>query len=356
MADTIPHTEPRKPPLPDDARKPTWPWQLEPRSWRFALRKTVREFSSDNCPDSAAALTYYAVLAVIPGLIALVSILGLLGNGQKFSEMLLSIAQQVAPESAVSLLNTVLDQASSRQFAGVALIVSIVVGIWSASAYTGAFSRAMNRVYGVAEGRGFVRLKFTQLLVTLVGMMLIVVMTVLVAIGDTTATAISQYLGLGEQAVLIWTIAKWPLLILAIILAIALLYYATPNIKQPKFRWVSMGALVALVAIVALTVGFTFYVSNFSSYDRTYGALAGAVIFLVWVWLSNVALLFGAEFDAELERARQLQAGIAAEHGIQLPLRSAKKIAKTNAKEAKDAAEGAGIRIEQQRREKHNEK
>ncbi|SDT30948.1 YihY/virulence factor BrkB family protein [Microterricola viridarii] len=347
MADTSMSSSTQKTPLPDDARKPAWPWHLEPRSWRYALRKTVREFNSDNCPDSAAALTYYAVLAVIPALIALVSILGLLGNGQKFSDMLTSIAEQVAPESAVALLNTILDQASSRQFAGTALIVSIVVGIWSASAYTGAFSRAMNRVYGVAEGRTFIKLKFIQLVVTLIGMLLVVVMTVLVAIGDTTAAAISQYLGLGEQAVLIWSIVKWPLFLVTIILAIALLYYATPNIKQPKFRWISMGALVAVVAIVVMTAGFSFYVANFSSYDRTYGALAGAVIFLVWVWLSNLALLFGAEFDAELERARQLQAGIPAEAGIQLPLRSRKKFVKSNAKEAKDIAEGAGIRVEQ---------
>lgn len=349
MTNTTPLREPRKAPLPDDARKPAWPWQLEPRSWRYALRKTVREFSNDNCPDSAAALTYYAVLAVFPALIALVSVLGLIGNGRKFSDMLVSIAEQVAPESSVELLNSILDQASSRQFAGVALIAAIAVGIWSASAYTGAFSRAMNRIYGVDEGRTFVKLKFIQLVVTLLGMLLVVVMTVLVSIGDTAAAAISEYLGLGEQAVLIWSIVKWPLFLVTIILAIALLYYATPNIKQPRFRWISMGALVALVAIVALTVGFSFYVVNFSSYDRTYGALAGAVIFLVWVWLSNLALLFGAEFDAELERARQLQAGIAAERGIQLPLRSAKKIAKSNAQEAKDRAEGAEIRTDQQR-------
>jgi membrane protein len=183
-----------------------------------------------------------------------------------------------------------------------------------------------------------------QLLVTLVSLILIVIAALILVISGPVADAVGSALGIGETATTIWSIAKWPVLALVVVLILAILYYATPNAKQPKFRWMSMGALLAIVVLVIATVAFGFYVANFSNYDKTYGSLAGVVIFLLWLWIVNNAILFGAEFDAELERGRQLQAGIAAEEDIQLPPRDTRKSDKAAAKEEKDVAEGRRIR------------
>lgn len=333
-------------PDPEDPAKPDSPNDLKKRSWKYVFVKTAREFSDDECPDIAAALTYYAVLAAFPALIAVFSLLGVFGQGASASDAVLGIVDQVAPGDAADALRDPIEQVASSPAAGWALITGLLLAVWSASGYVGAFSRAMNRIYEIDEGRPFWKLKPVQLLITLVGIVLIVIAVTIVVISGPIADAVGGALGLGQTVTAVWNIAKWPVLALVIVLMVAILYYAAPNAKQPKFRWMSMGALLAILVLVIATLGFGFYVANFSNYDRTYGSLAGVIIFLLWIWIANLALLFGAEFDAELERGRQLQAGIAAERDIQLPPRDTSKSDKTAAKERADIEEGRRIRQE----------
>jgi membrane protein len=202
----------------------------------------------------------------------------------------------------------------------------------------------MNRIYEIEEGRPFWKLKPAQLLVTIIAIALLIIAAVILVVSGPVTDAVGNALGIGETAQTVWSVVKWPILAFIVILIVAILYYATPNVKQPKFRWISIGALIAIVVLALATLGFGFYVTNFSNYDRTYGSLAGIVIFLLWLWIANLALLFGAEFDAELERGRELQAGIAAEEVIQLPPRDTSKRDKAAEKEEKDVAEGRRIR------------
>ena len=331
-------------PAPDDPRKPDSPTDLEKRSWKYVLGKTVREFSSDQCTDIAAALTYYAVLSIFPGLIAIFSLLGIVGQGEAASAAILEIIDQVAPGDTADAIRGPIEQMASSPAAGFALIVGIVLAIWAASGYVGAFTRAMNRIYEIDEGRPFWKLKPVQLLVTVITIVLVVAAAIILVVSGPVTEAVGDALGVGEIAQTVWSIAKWPVLAFIVVLIIAILYYATPNAKQPKFRWISIGALLAIVVLAVATLAFGFYVANFSNYDKTYGSLAGIVVFLLWLWIANLALLFGAEFDAELERGRELQAGIAAEENIQLPPRDTRKSEKTAEKEEKDVAEGRRIR------------
>ncbi|MEO6200406.1 MAG: YihY/virulence factor BrkB family protein [Cryobacterium sp.] len=331
-------------PPPDAERKPDSPHRLSKTSWKYVFRKAGREFVADQCTDIAAALTFFAVLALFPALIALVSLLGVFGQGQASVNALLEIAQQVAPNTAVDVLRGPLEQFSSSPAAGFALAAGTLAAIWSASGYVGAFGRAMNRVYEIREGRPFWKLRSVQLGVTVLNLLLIVFMAALLVLSGPVAEAVGSALGIGVFAQRAWAIGKWPILAAAAVFLIAVLYYATPNAKQPKFRWISMGAAFALVALVAASALFALYVANFSNYERTYGSLAGMIVFLLWLWIANIALLFGAEFDAELERGRELQAGIAAEEDIQLPPRDTEKSDKLAAKEAKDIEDGRRIR------------
>ncbi|KQY55678.1 ribonuclease BN [Aeromicrobium sp. Root495] len=334
----------RHAPSPDDDRKPDSPSDLHKRSWIYVLKKTVREFSKDQCTDLAAALTYYAVLALFPAIVALVSLLGVFGQGPKTVESLLTIVDQVGPSSAVDTLQPTIERLSTAQGAGVALVVGLLGALWSASGYVGAFGRAMNRVYEIDEGRPVWKLRPVQLVVTLVALVLVASAAASLVLTGPVAEAVGDQIGLGSTAILVWDIAKWPVLLGVIVVIVAVLYYATPNVKQPKFRWISVGAVFAITVWVLASAAFGLYVAMFSSYDKTYGSLAGAIVFLLWLWLTNVALLFGAELDAELERGRQLQAGIAAEETIQLPPRDTRNIEKAEKKHREDVADGREIR------------
>lgn len=331
-------------PSPNDARKPDSLGQVEKRSWLYILRKTMREFSADQCTDIAASLVYYSVLSLFPALIALVSLLGVFGDGAKSAETLLGVLSDIGAGSAAETLEGPIKQFAASPSAGFALISGVVLAIWSASGYVGAFTRATNRIYEIDEGRTFLQLKPMQLLVTLIGIVLILIMTIILVVSGPVTDAVGSLLGLGELPQIIWSIVKWPVLAFILIFMVAILYYATPNAKQPKFRWVSVGAIAALVVLVLASLAFGFYITNFANYDKNYGPLAGVVIFLLWLWILNLALLFGAELDAELERGRELQAGIKAEENIQLPPRGTKKSEKAAAAEEKDLADGRRIR------------
>ncbi|MDQ7878833.1 YihY/virulence factor BrkB family protein [Microbacterium sp. QXD-8] len=325
--------------------KPDTPAEIEKRSWKYVFVKTAREFSSDECTDIAAALTYYSVLAIFPGLVAVFSIFGLIAGNGGATDAILGVVESAAPETARTLRGP-LEQLADSPAAGWGLVLGLLLAIWSASGYVGAFGRAMNRIYEIEEGRPFWKLKPAQLLVTVIGVALIVVALVILVVSGPVADAVGSALGLGEVATTVWEIAKWPVLAAIVVLMVAILYYATPNAKQPKFRWISLGSLLAILVLVVASVAFGLYVANFSNYDRTYGSLAGVIVFLLWLWIANIALLFGAEFDAELERGRQLQAGIAAEEDIQLPPRDTRKSDKAAEKERHDVEEGRRIREE----------
>jgi len=314
-------------PEPEDPRKPDRPTDLSRRTWTGVLKRTFREFKQDDCTDWAAALTYYGVLAIFPALIALTSIIGVVGDPQKTTDALLKIVGELGPSSAVDTFSGPMRQVAQNQSAGFALVLGLLVALWSASGYVGAFGRAANAIYEVEEGRPFYKLRPLQLLVTLVCVVLLALVSLSLVVTGPVAQAVGDAVGVGGAAVTAWDIAKWPVMAIVVSGIFSLLYYATPNVRQPRFRWFTPGGFLALIVWIVASAGFALYVANFSSYDKTYGTLAAVVVFLVWLWISNVAVLFGAEFNAELERGRELQAGMSeAEQTIQLPPRDTKKM------------------------------
>jgi membrane protein len=336
--------DPRNAPDPDDERKPYSPTKLTRRSWRYVLRRTYREFGDDHCTDLAAGLTYYAVLSLFPAAIALISLLGVVGQAQTSVDKVIKVLRPLVSSSTLDTIHPALDHIAASPGAGVGLVVGLLGALWSASGYVSAFGRAMNTVYEIGEGRPFWKLRPLMLVITLVAILLVACVLVMLVVSGPLADSIGSVIGLGSQAVTVWNIVKWPVIVLFVVLIVAMLYYATPNVKQPRFRWLSVGAFVAIVIWILASVAFAFYVATFGSYDKTYGSLAGAVAGLLWLWITNVALLFGAELDSELERGRQLQAGIVAEEELQLPARDMRGIRKARKKEQKDVARGLAIR------------
>ena len=331
-------------PEPEDPRKPDSLTEIEKPSWKYVALKTVREFTADQCTDLAAALTYYGVLAVFPALLAFVSLLSLFGDPQQTTDGLLDLVGGLVPSSTLEAVREPLESITSAPAAGLALLIGIAGALWSASGYVGAFARAMNRIYAIQEGRPVWKLRPITLGVTVVAILVAVVAAVLLAVSGPIAENVATSIGVGDAGLLFWNIIKWPILAVLAALVVALLYYATPNVKQPKFRWMSLGALVALLVWVIASAGFAFYAANFASYDETYGSIGGVIVFLLWIWISNLALLFGAELDAELERGRELQAGFAAEEHIQLPPRDTKVSDKAARQHKKDINAGRALR------------
>ena len=328
----------------DDDRLPDRPTQLSKRSWGYILRKTYREFGDDHCTDLAAGLTYYAVLSLFPAAIAVISLLGVVGQRRSSVDNVIKVLEPLVSSSTLNSVQPALEHIAASPGAGIGLVLGILGALWSASGYVGAFGRAMNAVYEIDEGRPFWKLRPLMLIITLVAILLVVCVLVMLVVSGPLADSIGGVIGLGSQAVTAWNIAKWPVIALFVVLIVAMLYYSTPNVKQPKFRWLSIGALVAIIVWILASVAFAFYVATFGSHDKTYGSLAGVVAGLLWLWITNVALLFGAELDSEIERGRELQAGIAAEGELQLPARDMRGIRKARKKERKDLDRGRAIR------------
>ncbi|QIZ97193.1 YihY/virulence factor BrkB family protein [Leifsonia sp. PS1209] len=311
--------------------------------WGFILKRTFRSFSLDACTDLAAGLTYFAVLSLFPAMIALVSILGLIGQSQAGIDALFKVVEELAPGTLDAVKGPIENLAASPA-SGWGLVVGIVGAIWSASGYVGGFGRALNRVYGVREGRTVFTLRPVQLGVTVAALVLIALMAVMLVVSGPVATAIGNAIGVGTTVEVVWSIVKWPIMIFAIVLLVALLYSATPNVKQARFRWLTTGSFAAIIVLGIASALFAFYVANFGSYDKTYGALAGIIVFLLWIWIANVALLLGAELDSEIERARQLVSGIEADTVLRLPLKSDKAIVKARDAESTDILAAREIR------------
>ncbi len=288
---------------------PDEPTDLGVRGWWAALKRTVREFKEDNLTDWAAALTYYGVLAIFPALIVLVSILGLVGESA--TQPLIDNLGTVAPGPAKEIFTDAIENLQGdRGAAGVLFVIGLLGALWSASGYVAAFMRASNAIYDMPEGRPVWKTLPVRVGLTVVLLVLLALSTLAVVLTGGLAERVGDLIGLGDTAVAVWNIAKWPVLLLVVSFMFALLYWAAPNVKQPGFRWVSPGGILAVVGWLIASGAFAFYVANFGSYNETYGALGGVVVFLVWLWISNIVILLGAEFNAELERGRAIEAGM----------------------------------------------
>ena len=281
-----------------------------PGRWRI-VKHVLRRLLEDECLDRAAGLGFYALLSAAPAILAMVSLLGVVGEAESTTEAVLSLAHDVSAEAASAIQPFIVELTESSS-AGATLIGSLALAVWSSSKYIGAFGRALNTVYRVEESRPYWKFKPLMLLITVVTLIVMAALGLLLVLSGPIAKSLGELIGMGPTALLLWNVVKWPVFVFFVMLLIAVLYYVTPNVKQPKFRWVSLGALIALLTLVAVSSCFVLYINNFSSYNVTYGSIGGVIVGLAWVWMVNLALLLGAEFDAEIERDRQRRAGAAA--------------------------------------------
>jgi membrane protein len=261
------------------------------------------------------------VLALFPMVIVLVALLGLVGQEGTVNSLIGSLNEAGLGDLATSVDQPLHRLVEHKGGAGAVLGFSLLGSLWSASGYVGAFTRAANAIYGVQEGRPFWKRRPMQVVMTMAMVLMFALVALALVLTGSLAVAIGDAMGVGRDAVDVWAIVKWPLLLLIVMTIFALLYYVAPNVRQPKFRWITPGGILGVLLWVLASGGFGLYISNLGSYDRTYGALASVIVFLVWLWITNLALLLGAEFDAELERERELAAGLPAHDRIQLPPR-----------------------------------
>jgi len=316
----------------DDPRRDYAPAGAAAQSgWWATIKRTATEFQEDNLSDWAAALTYYGLLSLFPALIAMVSLIGIFGDPKSTTQSLTEIITELGPGSAAETFKGPIESITeSSGTAGVAFVLGIAAALWSASGYTGAFMRASNVIYETREGRPFWKLRPLQILVTLLMIVMMTLLAVSLVLTGPVVSAVAEPLGIGSTAVDVWNIAKWPVMVLVFLLMLALLYYASPNVKLRGFKWVTPGSLVAIVVWILASALFAFYVSNFGSYDKTYGTLGGMIALLVWFWISNLAILFGHQLNAERERSLEIEEGRPrAEQEIQLEPRDEPKQQKT---------------------------
>jgi len=303
---------------------PDSPTDLSKRTWKDTLKRTVQEFKDDDLTLLAAALTYYGVLSLFPALLVLLALLGLAGTDT--IDTLLKNLGALTPTATRDLItNAVRDLQGANSSAGFALILGLAGALWSASGYVGGYMKAANVIYEVEEGRKFWKLKPLQILVTLIIMILTAMIVLAVVVSGPVAQRVGDVIGAGDTAVTVFNIAKWPIIALVVSQIFAFLYFVGPNVKQPGFKWVSPGGIVAVVLWIVASGAFAFYVANFGSYSKTYGSMAAVIIFLVWLWITNIVMLLGAELNAEIERGRQIEAGHPPEREPFLPVREAPK-------------------------------
>jgi membrane protein len=328
----------RKPRVAGTSRSsiPSTPTALPRASWSAILRRSIHEFKQDDAADRAAALTYYGVLSIFPAALVIVSILGLLGEAT--TRKVLNNLGAAAPSGVNSFLHTVVSQVQGRAgTASLAAIVGIAIALWSASGYVAAFIRAANVIYDVGEGRPMLKTAAVRLLTTIALVIMLILAAAIVVLTGPVATQVGSAFGIGHAAVLAWDIAKWPVLVLIVGLMLTLLYKATPNVKQPGFRWIAAGVILAVVIWMLASAAFAVYVGFSGSYNKTYGSLATVIVFLVWLWLSNSALLLGAEFNAELQRERAIRAGFPDDLEPYGEVRDTRKLDEAEAARAEEA-------------------
>jgi len=318
------------------AETPERPKEMPKSGWVAILKRAVKQFKHDDVTDRAAALTYFGVLAIFPGVLALVSILGLLGKST--TNKVLSNIDEVAPSAVTSFLRTVIQQVQGKAgAAGLAFVIGLALALWSASGYVAAFMRAANAIYDVDEGRPIWKTAPVRLLVTLALVVMLAVSALMVVVTGPIASQVGKAFGIGDTAVLVWDIAKWPVLLVVVSLMFSLLYRACPNVKQPGMRWVSLGGVIAVVVWLIASGLFALYVSFSGSYNKTYGSLATVIVFLVWLWITNIAILLGAEFNAETQRERAIRAGLPEDVEPFAELRDTRKLEEPQKREADEA-------------------
>jgi len=267
------------------------------------LKATVAAFKANELADRAAGLTYYGLLSLFPALIALVSIIGLVGDPEETTRQVTEVITEIGPDSAAETFRGPVESiATHRGTAGVAFVVGLAVALWSASGYVGAFMRASNVIYETEEERSFFKLRPLQIVITLAMVVLAGLLALGLVLTGPIVDAIADPIGAGDTAVTLWEILKWPAMALVFVLMVSVLYYTSPDADLRGFRWVTPGAVVAIVAWVLASAAFALYVANFGSYDKTYGTLGGLIALLVWLWITNLAILFGQELNAQLER------------------------------------------------------
>ena len=327
----------------DDPRKPAHLWQLAPRSWWYAIRRAVHHFFVHLDTDMAGTLTYFAVVSMFPGLLALLTLLSLLGQAEATADWIVRFLARHVDAGVVDLLREPIQRVTEAPSAGWVLLASLALALWGAAGYVGAFGRALNRVYEVAEGRPFwvtipynLLLTALTLLVGTTGMLTILLST-------TVARQLGDYVGLAEETVRFWGFVRWPILVFAALAYVAALYYAAPNVRL-RFRLLTPGTIVALAGALTATYGFNTFVTNWGTWNETYGIVGSVIVLLLGLWLTNCVLLFGGELDAELERVRQLQGGIRAEASIQLRPRGDRIIREVIALDDRFVAEGRALR------------
>jgi membrane protein len=292
-----------------DSQEPKGPGDLSRPSQLAALKRVTAEFKHNNLTVLAAALTYYGVLSVVPGLIVLFALLGLVGK--RTTHQLVTQVQSVAPGSSAHFVRTLITQAQSNKSEATAgAIAGLLIALWSASSYVGAFRQASNVIYHIGEGRPIWKTAPMRIVVTIVAVIVLVISAVIVVVSGPIAKQVGDAIGAGGTAVLVWNIVKWPLLLVLVSFLLAVLFWASPNAKQGGIKWISPGGVIATIGWLVVSALFSVYVVNFSSYNKTYGSLAGVVIFLIWLWLTNIALLFGAEVNAELDHGRAIAEGL----------------------------------------------
>ena len=287
------------------------PTALPRQSWGGTLKRTVAEFREDKLQHWAAALTYYAVLSIFPALLVLVSLVGLVASPERVTRVLTDTVSQLGPATAAKTFQGPIESlTSNRGTAGVMLVVGVLSALWAASGYVSAFAEASNTIYEVQEGRPFWKLKPLQLAVTFVVILLAAFVALALVLSGPIVGALGSSLGIGDPVLTAWRYAKWPAMIALVLVIFGVLYYTAPNARVHGVRWVTVGALMALVAWIVASVMFALYVANFGSYNKTYGTLGGVVVFLIWLWITNMAILLGAELNAETERTRQIESGV----------------------------------------------
>ncbi|WP_251091817.1 YihY/virulence factor BrkB family protein [Streptomyces sp. Caat 7-52] len=307
-APPIPAPEEAGPSEEVERRAPDTPVKLPRQAWAAVFKGALREFRDDELTDRAAALTYYAVLALFPALLVLVSLLAV--AGRSVTDRVLANLRNLAPGPVRDIVTRAVEQLQGTAGTGsIVALVGIVLALWSASGYVAAFIRAANAVYDMPEGRPVWKILPVRVGVTVALMVLAVASSLIVVFSGGLARRAGQAIGAGDTAVTVWSIAKWPVLVLLVTVMIAILYWATPNAKVKGFRWITPGSVLALLIWMAASAGFAFYVANFSSYNKTYGTMAGVIVFLVWLWITNLAILLGLEFDAETVRQRAIAGG-----------------------------------------------
>ncbi|MCJ7857183.1 YihY/virulence factor BrkB family protein [Corynebacterium kalidii] len=313
-------------------------------AWRYVPGRSFRRFLATGCIDLAGSLAFRTLLALFPALIALVSILGLFGQSEESVVSMLDEAERVVPASAWGAVEPVLQDILNTSAAGLGLFIGLLTTLWTASGYVKTFGRAMNSIYGAPEGRGLIKYNVQMYLLTAFLLVLMAFGFVALGVSGPIAEMLGSLVGLQETTLRVWGVARWGVIAVVVILFVGLLYRTTPNIRVKGMWWVSPGAVLAIAGAVLASVVFFFYVVNFGNYSITYGALAGVVILMLWLFIVNIVLLFGAVVDSEVERVRQLKAGLPAEESLQVETRDTVAIEKAEEQLARDMERARTVR------------